>query len=82
VLYGLPATGATSTPIMPGFAAAMNDAQLVALARYLRSRFTDKKPWNDIEKSLHEARTASTRPAPSERSTPPGAMGAQNEAQR
>jgi mono/diheme cytochrome c family protein len=82
VLYGLPATGATSTPIMPGFAAAMNDAQLVALARYLRSRFTDKKPWSDIEKSLHEARTASTRPAPSERSTPPGAMGAQNEAQR
>lgn len=86
VLYGLPATGAASMPIMPGFAAAMNDAQLVVLARYLRAHFSDKEPWNDIEKSLREARSGvrggTIGPAPSERSTLPGAPGGQNEAQR
>jgi mono/diheme cytochrome c family protein len=85
VLYGLPATGAAPTPIMPGFAAAMNDAQLVALARYLRAHFADKEPWNDVEKSLREARSAArgaaTRSAP--RLTPSITMpGTQNEAQR
>lgn len=86
VLYGLPATGTGSTPIMPGFAAAMNDAQLVALAHYLRAHFTDKEPWSDIEKSLREARSAareaSTRPAPRQRSAPGATSEAQNEAQR
>jgi mono/diheme cytochrome c family protein len=87
VLYGLPAADAARAPIMPGFAAVMNDAQLVTLARYLRAHFSDNEPWNDIENRLRESRSAAraaiTRPAPSERSTLPGAMpGGRNEAQR
>ncbi|MGB8633377.1 MAG: cytochrome c [Xanthobacteraceae bacterium] len=68
VLYGLPAAGAARAPIMPGFANTMNDAQLLALARYLRSHFTDKTPWNDMEASLRAARSdqraATARSAP------------------
>ena len=56
VLYGLPAAEAAHAPIMPGFAGAMNDAQIAALARYLRARFSDKGPWTDIAKSVHDAR--------------------------
>jgi mono/diheme cytochrome c family protein len=58
VLSGLPAAEAARSPIMPGFAAAMSDRQLVALARYLRGRFTDKGSWNDIENSVRGARNS------------------------
>jgi mono/diheme cytochrome c family protein len=57
VLYGLPAADTSRAPIMPGFAAVMNDSQLTALARYLRARFTDMEPWPDIEQSLRAARS-------------------------
>lgn len=87
VLYGLPGADAAHAALMPGFAAAMNDAQLIALARFLRAHFSDKEPWTDVEKNLREARSvargAATRSTPSDRITRPGAMpGAQNEAQR
>ncbi|MBP2234417.1 nicotinate dehydrogenase subunit B [Sinorhizobium kostiense] len=34
---------------MPGFAGALTDEQLVALASYLRGRFTGRDPWADID---------------------------------
>ncbi len=34
---------------MPGFAGALTDEQLVALAAYLRGRFTGLEPWPDID---------------------------------
>jgi mono/diheme cytochrome c family protein len=78
VLYGLPAAGASRAPIMPGFANIMNDAQLLALARYLRSHFTEKNPWNEIESSLRDARSdqraATVRSAPTIDLTPATAM--------
>jgi mono/diheme cytochrome c family protein len=78
VLYGLPAAGASRAPIMPGFAGTMNDAQVLALARYLRSHFTDKNPWSDIEGSLRDARSgeraATVRSAPNIDLTPTAAM--------
>jgi mono/diheme cytochrome c family protein len=78
VLYGLPAADAAHGPIMPGFAVAANDAQLAALARYLRAHFSDREPWSDVEKSLADARdaarAATTRSAASDRLTPPGTM--------
>jgi mono/diheme cytochrome c family protein len=43
---------------MPGFASAMDDRQVAALARFLRSNFTGKPPWTDIESSLGDARAA------------------------
>jgi mono/diheme cytochrome c family protein len=75
VLYGLPAAEAARSPIMPGFAATMDDRQLTALATYLRARFTDKPAWNDVDNTVREARSAegaaSARPAPSEEAIPP-----------
>jgi mono/diheme cytochrome c family protein len=78
VLYGLPAAEATRRPIMPGFAASLDDRQLVALATYLRERFSDKPAWNDVEATVREARraerAASVRPAPSQEAIPPPAQ--------
>ncbi|MFZ0524269.1 MAG: cytochrome c [Xanthobacteraceae bacterium] len=65
ILDGLPAAEAARAPIMPGFAGAMNDTQVVALARYLRARFSDKDPWTDIVKSVHDARNRARIPATS-----------------
>jgi mono/diheme cytochrome c family protein len=58
VLNGLPAVENARTPIMPGFASAIDDNQLVALVRYLRARLTDKGPWSDLEQSVRGARSA------------------------
>lgn len=58
VLYGLPAAEAARAPIMPGFAAAMSNAELVALAGYLRAHFSDKGPWNNIENNVRDARNS------------------------
>ena len=75
VLYGLPAAEAARSPIMPGFAASLDDRQMVALAAYLRARFANKPAWNDVESTVREARraerAATTRPAPSEEAVPP-----------
>jgi mono/diheme cytochrome c family protein len=84
ILYGLPAAEAAHSPIMPGFAASLSDGQVAALARYLRSRFSDQPPWSDIEESVHAARkdrqTASRAPS-SERASPQMQRTTENEAQ-
>ena len=78
VLYGLPAAEATHAPIMPGFINAMNDTQLILLARYLRARFTNNLPWSDIADSVREARSAqramTAQQAPSPEPAPAGTM--------
>ena len=71
ILYGLPAADGATAPIMPGFAGAMTDAQVVALARYLRTRFARKPPWTDLAKIVREARAAGPRIA----RTPAGGEG-------
>jgi mono/diheme cytochrome c family protein len=58
VLAGLPAAEGERSPIMPGFAGALTDEQLVELIGYLRSRFSDKPQWKDIAKDVRDARTA------------------------
>jgi mono/diheme cytochrome c family protein len=42
--------------MMPGFAGALTDEQVVALARYLRSDFAKGPPWRDIEDEVRKAR--------------------------
>jgi mono/diheme cytochrome c family protein len=60
VLAGIgPVTGERS-PIMPGFAASMSDAQIAALLKYLRSRFSGQPAWSDVEKIVAEARRTQT----------------------
>jgi mono/diheme cytochrome c family protein len=48
------------SPIMPGFAGSMNDAQIVALLNYLRSRFSSQPAWTGVEKTIKDARGAET----------------------
>jgi mono/diheme cytochrome c family protein len=48
------------SPIMPGFAASMDDAQMVALLDYLRARFGKQPAWNDPEKTVRDARLIQT----------------------
>ena len=42
---------------MPGYAAALSDADIARLAAYLRRSRTNKPPWTDIEKKVAVART-------------------------
>jgi mono/diheme cytochrome c family protein len=57
VLWGLPPAEGERSPIMPGFAGSFSDQQLAALLSYMRSRFSDKPAWADIEKDIRDART-------------------------
>ena len=42
--------------IMPGFSTALTDAQIVALATYVRGHFSDKPQWTGIDARLAQAR--------------------------
>ena len=75
-LYGLPPAAGEASPMMPGFGAVLSDQQLVALATYLRSRFSNRPPWSDVEHDVRDARAGArpvsirpgsgTEPAPSD----------------
>jgi len=60
VLSGVAPVEGESSPIMPGFASTMNDAQIAVLLHYLRSRFSDQPAWSDIERTIAEARRTQT----------------------
>ena len=56
VLHGLgPGQGETS-PVMPGYAGALDEDQLVDLVTWLRANLTDEAPWPDFRKLVREAR--------------------------
>src|SRR5262249_55587248 len=42
--------------IMPGFAGALTDRQMAALAEYLRKDIGHAPPWSDIEREIAKAR--------------------------
>src|SRR5216683_5658290 len=48
------------SPIMPGFAASMNDAQIAVLLNFLRSRFSHQAPWGGVEGIVEDARRTQT----------------------
>ncbi len=54
ILAGLPPAEGERSPLMPGFAGAMSEQQLVLLLNYLRARFADAQPWSDIEKIVQD----------------------------
>src|ERR1700726_1108047 len=60
VLSGVRPVEGERSPIMPGFAASMNDAQVAALLNYLRSRFSNQAPWAGVEKIVEDARRTQT----------------------
>lgn len=55
-LQGLAPPDGTSGPIMPGFAGALTDAQVAALAQFLRAEFSDQPEWKNIEREVREVR--------------------------
>jgi len=56
ILNGVPAAEGTKGPIMPGFAGAMDDAQIGTLIEYLRGHFGAKPAWSDVPKAVADAR--------------------------
>jgi len=60
VLSGVRPVEGERSPIMPGFAASRNDAQIVALLNFLRARFSNQPPWASIEKIVEDARRTQT----------------------
>ncbi|WP_063840160.1 cytochrome c [Bradyrhizobium sp. LTSP885] len=60
VLSGIGAVEGERSPIMPGFAASIDDTQMVALLNYLRVRFGKQPVWGDLDKTVRDARAAQT----------------------
>jgi len=60
LLSGVRPVEGERSPIMPGFASAMNDQQIAVLVRYLRSRFTSQPPWSGLEATVEGARRTQT----------------------
>jgi mono/diheme cytochrome c family protein len=60
VLSGVRPVAGERSPIMPGFAASMNDSQVTALLQFLRARFSNQPPWTGVEKTVAEARQTQT----------------------
>ncbi len=60
VLSGVRPVEGERSPIMPGFAASMNDAQISALLNYLRARFGNQPAWTGVEKTVEDARRTQT----------------------
>jgi len=56
VLNGISREGGIKGGFMPGFANALSDADIAALANYLRSTRTDKKPWPDLQAQVTRIR--------------------------
>jgi mono/diheme cytochrome c family protein len=60
ILSGLRPVPGERSPIMPPFASSMDDDQLVALLKHLRSRFSDQPAWAGLAKIVAEARHTQT----------------------
>ncbi|MGA7806610.1 MAG: cytochrome c [Bradyrhizobium sp.] len=60
VLSGIRPVEGERSPIMPGFAASMNDAQIAAVLNYLRARFSKRPAWRDVETTVEDARRTQT----------------------
>ena len=56
ILHGIPWRDGRPTQYMPAFADTLTDAQVTALAAYLRAQYTDKPAWTDIPAQLKNAR--------------------------
>jgi mono/diheme cytochrome c family protein len=60
VLSGVRPVEGERSPIMPGFANSMNDAQIASLLNYLRARFSNQPAWTGIENAVAAARRTQT----------------------
>jgi mono/diheme cytochrome c family protein len=56
ILHGLPWREGHAGPYMPGFAAALSDAQVAALTAYLRARYSNRPAWQGVPETVQAAR--------------------------
>jgi mono/diheme cytochrome c family protein len=56
-LYGLPPADGQPSAVMPAFGGSLNDAQIADLLVYLRARFTDQGPWQDVASLVAKTRS-------------------------
>ena len=57
ILHGVPAAAnGETTPVMPGYAGALNDAQVEALVTWMRATLTDKPPWTNVREHIGKSR--------------------------
>jgi mono/diheme cytochrome c family protein len=60
ILSGIRPVEGERSPIMPGFASSMSDAQIASLLNYLRARFSNQPAWSGVEKTVQDARRMQT----------------------
>jgi mono/diheme cytochrome c family protein len=61
IRHGIEPPRGAPAAMMPGFADAFTDQQTAALMTYLRSNFTDRPAWDDLEGSIRNVREAESR---------------------
>ncbi|SKA20320.1 Cytochrome c, mono-and diheme variants [Enhydrobacter aerosaccus] len=61
IVEGLHPAPGIAGPTMPAFGNDFTDAQLTEIAAYLRARYTDLPPWQDIPKAVADVRKGSIR---------------------
>jgi mono/diheme cytochrome c family protein len=60
-LFGLPPADGEASSVMPAFAGALSDADMVALLEYLRSTFSDRPAWEGLEAMVRDTRSGAHR---------------------
>src|SRR5262249_1384916 len=48
IIHGLPPAEGETTPMMPGYAGALDDTQVAEVVGWMRANLSDRPPWNDI----------------------------------
>jgi mono/diheme cytochrome c family protein len=61
IVEGLASPAGPTGPSMPGYGQDFSDRQIAVIAAYLRARFTDLPPWQNIEQAVSDIRKG-TRP--------------------
>jgi mono/diheme cytochrome c family protein len=59
IVHGLDPSGNRAGPSMPAFGNDFTDRQLAEMAAYLRARYTDRPPWQNLEQAVSEVRKGS-----------------------
>jgi mono/diheme cytochrome c family protein len=60
ILSGISPVAGERSPIMPGFADTMTDAEIAAVLNYLRGRFGNQPAWANVEQAVRDARHSQT----------------------
>ena len=56
ILAGLRTPTTDERPLMPAYGETLSDAQIAAVAAYVRARYTDRPPWPDLERTVAKVR--------------------------